>query len=147
MANLIPEETPRFRDPDSLEAQLSEYVKIKSTIDVMDSRAKEIRDRLFQELDGNGEEDDKGNLQLVLPLPIDGVVRLEKQRRVTRKIDEQTSEEIIAELGLEEEVYEVKRVINEDALMAAYYEGKITEEQLDAMYPASVTWALRTLKK
>lgn len=147
MANLIPEETPRFRDPDSLEAQLSEYVKIKSTIEMMDSRAKEIRDRLFQELDGNGEEDDKGNLQLVLPLPIDGVVRLEKQRRVTRKIDEQTSEEIIAELGLEEEVYEVKRVINEDALMAAYYEGKITEEQLDAMYPASVTWALRTLKK
>jgi hypothetical protein len=31
--------------------------------------------------------------------------------------------------------------------MAAFYENKITEDELDQMFPASVTWALRTLKK
>jgi hypothetical protein len=41
----------------------------------------------------------------------------------------------------------MKRVINEDALMAAYYEGKLTEEQLDEMFPTTVIWALTTLKK
>jgi hypothetical protein len=31
--------------------------------------------------------------------------------------------------------------------MAAYYQDKITEEQLDEMFPVNVVWALRTLKK
>jgi hypothetical protein len=31
--------------------------------------------------------------------------------------------------------------------MAAFYEEKITEDQLEEMYPLSVTWALRTVKK
>jgi hypothetical protein len=31
--------------------------------------------------------------------------------------------------------------------MAAYYQDKITEDQLDEMFPVTVTWALRTLKK
>jgi len=75
------------------------------------------------------------------------VLRIEKQRRATRKLDEVTAETLIDEIGLSDEVYEMKRVINEDALMAAFYEGKITEEQLDEMFPVSVIWALRTVKK
>jgi hypothetical protein len=31
--------------------------------------------------------------------------------------------------------------------MAAHYEGKLTEEELDDMFPVSVVWALRTVKK
>jgi hypothetical protein len=31
--------------------------------------------------------------------------------------------------------------------MAAYYEEKLTEDELDRMFPVNVTWALRTLKK
>jgi hypothetical protein len=30
---------------------------------------------------------------------------------------------------------------------AFFYENKITEDELDDMFPATVTWALRTLKK
>jgi hypothetical protein len=48
--------------------------------------------------------------------------------------------------GLEDDLYELKRVVKEDALMAAFYEEKITEDELDEMYPATVVWALRTLK-
>jgi hypothetical protein len=39
------------------------------------------------------------------------------------------------------------RVIDEDALMASFYEEKITEEQIDEMFPVVITWALRTPKK
>jgi hypothetical protein len=31
--------------------------------------------------------------------------------------------------------------------MAAYYEGTITEDELDEMFPVNITWALRTAKK
>ena len=44
-------------------------------------------------------------------------------------------------------MYELKRVVNEAALLAAHYEGKITEEELDEMFPVKVVWALRTVKK
>ena len=147
MAKVIEEEGTRFTDPESLEAQVREYGKIKTSMEILETRSKELRTKLFEHLDTEGEEDDKGNVQLELPTSIDGITRLEKQRRVTRKLDEVTAETIIDQTGLAEEVYEIKRVINEDALMAAYYEGKITEEQLDEMFPTNVVWALRTIKK
>jgi hypothetical protein len=146
MAKVSPEEI-RISNPDTLESQVREYAKVKASMDVLDARQKELRNLLFGHLDEEGLEDDKGNIQLEFNDPIDGITRLEKQRRVTRKIDELKAEEILEELGLTDEVYELKRVVNEDALMAAYYEEKISEDQLDEMFPANVVWALRTLKK
>jgi hypothetical protein len=90
--------------------------------------------------------DDKGNLILELETEIEGVRILEKQRRTSRKIDEVVADEIILEKGLEE-LYKVVRVIDEEALMAAMYDGKITEDELDAMFPSKVIWALNIKKK
>jgi hypothetical protein len=146
MANLIPEEG-RVVNPDDFNSQVREYVKIKSSMEIFETRAKELREKLFAVLDDEGLADEKGNLQYDLENPIDGVVRLEKQRRSTRKLNEFRAEEIIEAAGLSDDVYEMKRVINEDALMAAYYQDKITEEQLDEMFPVTVAWALLTKKK
>jgi hypothetical protein len=147
MANIINEGETRFSDPDDFNSQIQEYIKVKSSLDILEARQKELRDKLFTQLDLLGDEDSKGNIQLILDEEIGGIVRLEKQRRSSRKLDELKADELISELGLVDEVYEMKRVINEDALMAAFYEEKITEEQLDTMFPVTVTWALRTLKK
>ena len=146
MANVIPEEVSRFSDPNDFSTQVREFVKLKATMDILEARQKELREKLFEQLDLNGEEDSKGNIQLDLGFDAEGIVRLEKQRRTTRKLNELAADAIIEEAGIGLEVYEMKRVINEDALMAAYYEGKVTEEQLDSMFPVTVTWALRTLK-
>jgi hypothetical protein len=146
MAKRIEEETLRISDPDDLYTQIREYAQVKATMEVMEARAKELRDKLFAQLDTEGYEDEKGNIQIDLPEAIDGIVRLEKQRRVTRKLNEPKAEEILEANGLEE-VFELKKVVNEDALMAAFYENKITEDELDQMFPASTIWALRTLKK
>ena len=146
MANLIPEEG-RVVNPDDFNSQVREYIKIKRSREIFEARAKELREKLFSVLDDEGLADEKGNLQYDLENPIDGVVRLEKQRRSTRKLNEFRAEEIIEAAGLSDDVYEMKRVINEDALMAAYYQDKITEEQLDEMFPVTVAWALLTKKK
>jgi hypothetical protein len=147
MANIINEGETRFSDPNDFDSQIKEFIKVKSGLEILESRQKELREKLFSHLDLQGDVDEKGNIQFILDEAVDGIVRLEKQRRASRKLDELKADELIAELGLEDEVYEMKRVINEDALMAAFYEEKITEAQLDTMFPVTVTWALRTLKK
>jgi hypothetical protein len=147
MVNAIPEE-PRFNgDPDNFDTQVREYVRLKETIDSLDKRSKELREKLLVVVDSDGFEDDKGNIIYDLDTPIDGVIRLEKQRRATRKLDDQKAEEIIENKGLADKVYKMVRVIDEDALMAAHYEGELTEEEIDEMFPVTVVWALRTPKK
>ena len=147
MANVIPEAGREFADPENFDTQVREYVRLKASIDALDARAKELRETLMEKVSLEGEEDSSGNIQLTLDFDADGVMKLEKQRRTKRTLDEDTANELILQLGLGTDVYEIKQVVNEDALMAAFYEGKITEEQLDSMFPVTVTWALRTLKK
>lgn len=146
MAKLIEEEGTRFSDPNDLNSQVQEYLKLKASMAILEARQKELRDKLFTAIDEAGEVDDKGNINLDLSAEIDGVVRLEKQCRVTRKIDELKADEVISENGLDD-VYKTVRVIDEDALMAAHYEGRITADDLDAMFPPKVVWALTTKKK
>jgi hypothetical protein len=147
MGNLSPEETPRFSDPNTLEAQVAEYVKVKSAMEVLEARQKDLRDKLFNQIDLFGEVDPDGNIQVVLDEAIDGVVRIEKQRRVKRTLDEAVATSLLTELGIYDDVFELKPVLNEDALMAAFYEDKITEDQLDSIFPPKVTWAFWTRKK
>ena len=147
MANIVPEEGTRFSDPNDFNSQVSEYVRLKESLAHMDARSKELRDKIFARIDEEGEEASGGSISLYLDHDVEGVSRVEKQRRVTRKINETVAEQIIEETGIGDDVYEMKRVINEDYLMAALYQGKITEEQLDEMFPPTIVWALRTLKK
>lgn len=147
MVKIIEEEGTRFENPDSLVAQVREYAKVKSSIEVMEGRSKELREKLFDAIETLGFEDDKGNIQLELETEVEGIVRLEKQRRVSRKIDEGVAEGIIAKHGLEDELYKTIRVVDEDALMAAMYQGKLTEEEVDEMFPSKVVWALMPRKK
>lgn len=136
-----------FTNPDDPESKIREYIKLSASIEALDERKKELRNDLISLIDEDGYEDDKGNIQYEFSQPIEGVIRLEKQRRATRKLDEEKAEEVIEAAGIGEEVYKMVRVIDEDALMAQYYEGKITEEQIDEMFPTTIVWALRTPKK
>lgn len=147
MVNAIPEE-PRFSgDPDDFNTQVREYVRLKETVDALEIKQKALRDKILSVIDADGFEDDKGNVIYELDTPIDGVVRLEKQRRASRKLDELKAEEIIEAKKLTDKVYKMVRVLDEDAIMAAHYEGELTEEEIDEMFPVSVVWALRTPKK
>lgn len=146
MAKIIDEEGRQFSDPDDINSQVREYLKVKQTLDLMETRQKELREKLFLHLDNEGFEDDKGNIQIELDSEIDGIVRIEKQRRTSRKIDEAMAESILEANDLTESCTKMVRVVDEEALMAAHYEGKISEAELDSMFPAKVTWALMTKK-
>lgn len=143
---LIPEEGRTFADPDDFETQVREYVRLKASMKIMEARAKELNSKLMEKIELEGQEDSEGNIILDLEFDADGFTKLEKQRRAARKLDEVVAESVIADTGLEDEVYEMVKTLSEEKLMAAYYDGKITEEQLDSMFPVKVTWALWTKK-
>jgi len=142
----VKDEDLRNIDEEDFIAQTKKYAFIKAQLEFLEKEQKTLRAQLFEVLDAEGQEDDKGNIIIELPSDVDGVSSLVKQRRVSRKIDEDKAAEIIAEHGLEDTLYKTIRVVDEDALMAALYEDDLTEEEVDQMYPPTVTWAL-VLKK
>jgi hypothetical protein len=142
----VKNDEPRFSDENDLIARTKKYAFLKSQLDYFEKEQKALRALLFEDLDEIGEEDDKGNVIIELPEEVEGYSSVVKQRRVSRKIDEARAEEIIAEHELEDVLYKTIRVVDEDALMAALYEDVLTEEEVDEMYPQSITWAL-VLKK
>ena len=146
MANLIPEEPRKFSDPNNFETQVTEYIRLKASIKAMETRAKELNKVLMDKIDEQGDEDGDGNWILNLENSIDGFTYLEKQRRASRKLNESVAETILSSLGIEDEVYEMVKTLSEEKLMAAYYDGKVTEEQLDSMFPVTIQWALWTKK-
>jgi hypothetical protein len=147
MAELIPEEGTRFSDTNDFQSQVAEYVKLKESMSFMEARQKELREKIFAAIDTDGTEETSGSVSLYLDTPIGDVQRVQKSRRATRKLNEELAEAIIESAGISDDVYEMKRIINEGALMAAFYDEKITEEQLDEMFPTKVVWALDILKK
>jgi len=138
---------PREFNSDDLIGQTTEYAMLKKNIEQYEARQKELKASLFEKIETDGFEDDKGNLWLELPEPVEGYVSLQKQKRVTRKIDEMLAEDLIEKKGLADRLYKTVRVVDEDELMAALYEGLLTEEEVDEMFPAKVVWALMFSKK
>lgn len=132
----------RMSNPDDLVVQVQEYSFLKKQLEFFDKKTKELRDKLFEKIDESGEVDDKGNVVLELPEELDDFARITKQRRVTRKINEDIAMEIIEEKGLRDKLVKTVEVIDEDALMAALYSDELTEAEIDEMYPQTVVWAL-----
>jgi hypothetical protein len=130
------------REEDPLIKDAREYSFLKQQIDFLEKQQKEVRERLFSQLDELGEVDDKGNVIIELPEEVNGFGAVVKQRRVSRKIDELVADEIITEKGMEEQLYKTIRVVDEDALMAALYNDELTEAEIDLMYPQKIVWAL-----
>ena len=114
---------------DAFVAQAKEYIFLKKEIDALESKAKQLRDLIISEVDSLGEADSDGHILLDLDNEIDGVVSFKKERRVSRKIDEDKAAEIIDEKGLEEQLYKTVRVVDEDALMVALYSDLLTDRR------------------
>lgn len=147
MANRIEEEGTRFANPNDVQSLAAEYIKLKESITFMETRQKEIREKLFSKIETEGLEETSGSITLYLDSPVGAVLGIQKTRRAKRTLNEDLAESIIEQAGIADEIYEMKRTINEGALMSAFYEDKITEEQLDEMFPTTVQWALNMVKK
>lgn len=132
----------RVIDKDDVLSQTQEYAFLKKQTEYLEKQIKDLREKLFAKIEENGEPDDKGNIVFELPQEVDDFVAITKQRRVSRKINEDVAMQIIEDKNLRDKLVKTIEVIDEDALMAALYSDELTEAEIDEMYPQTVVWAL-----
>jgi hypothetical protein len=130
-----------------LTREVQQFVALKDQSSQLTSRQNEIKKRLQQVLKTEGTENDKGHLVLEINDEVSGVESIVNQKRVSKSLDLDVAEKILLEKNLFEQCVVFTPELDESAIMAAFYEGKLTEEDIDAMFPSEVTWAFTLQKK
>jgi hypothetical protein len=140
------EKPSRDVSPKGLLGTVKQYVNLKRRIDDLTKEQSVLKTELSDLVDKQGETDDKGHIWLPLPEEVDGVVSLKRERRVSQSLDMDAAILILTQKGLAERCIKPIPTVAEDEVMAALYEGKLTEEDVDAMFPKKITWAFITSK-
>jgi hypothetical protein len=69
------------------------------------------------------------------------IVGCERRSRTSTSLNEEKAMALIKKKKLEEECTEVVTVVSEDAILAANYQGKITDKELAGLYEEHTTYA------
>ena len=127
-------------------SELIDYVRqnsvLKDRLDELTSLQSDVKKNLKQGIEELGEADDRGHIVVDINDEVSGIARVMNQKRVSKTLDIEVAEKILAERGIHDRCITMVPVLNEDEIMAAFYEGVISEEDIDTMFPAKVTWAL-----
>lgn len=137
---------PQGLDIQALMRDVRVFEALRRQQEDLAERAKSVRNRLMATLDEYGEVDSKGHRVLDLPEQVDTVTSLVAQRAVSRGLDPDVAEEILKskpgsdddeEFTLYDECIELVPVLNEDTILAARFEGRLTDEEIDRMFPTT----------
>jgi hypothetical protein len=139
MPKVIERETPKA--PNELLKKVRSYVSIKGRIDDLTKEQSVLKSELSDIVDEQGIPDEKGHIWLELPEEVDGFKSLQRQRRVTQRLDEDVAETLLKEKGLSDRCWKMVPMLDESEVMACLYEGLLTEEEIDSMFPKSVSYA------
>ena len=121
--------------------EVRQYVALQKETKDIGKRQTEVKKRLQDAVIEFGETDDRGHIRIELNDAVSGVAEIVNQRRVSKALDIEVAEKLLEEKGLAESCMTMIPVLDEDAIMAAYYQGKLTEADIDAMFPPKVSWA------
>jgi hypothetical protein len=138
MPNIIPPDKPPVS---SVLSKVQQFIAIKRQVDDLTKEQSQLKTFLSDLVDQEGEPDDKGHLWYPLEQEVDGYRSLQRQRKVSQSLDSNEASRILKEKGLADRCYSMQPVLNEDEVMSCLYEGKLTEEDIDTMFPKKITWA------
>lgn len=126
---------------DELKTAARQYLGLKDQISLLSGRQSELKSRLLNELE-DVEPEDNGHKIVAFDDPNIGTVRVTKQRRVSKNLDMSVAEDLLTKKGIYNTCVKEIKVLDEDAIMTAYYEGLLTEQDIDAMFPSKESFAL-----
>jgi hypothetical protein len=127
---------------DNLRQEVQQYVTLKEDVSHIEDRVATLRKRILATVEELGTPNEKGSLVLPINDVKSNTGNVVKQRRVSKVFDESKADELLKEKGLFETVTKTITVLDQDAVMAAYYDGKLTDEDIETMFPEKVSWAL-----
>lgn len=130
----------------ALKAWVKEFVTVKRQVKTFSARQTELRDQISAVVEDTGYEDDKGHIWLDLDEPIEGVSQLKRERRVSQRLDEEQAEKILKRKKLYDDCVVMVPQFDEDAIMKAVWEKKITQKELERMFPQKISWAFITVE-
>lgn len=136
----------------AVKQRVSELAVLERQIKALGTRQKEVKDLLRALVEIEGESDEKGHQVFDLGEQVEGIGALIRQRRVSRSLDGDAARQILESIVTDEDFgrtlwndcVEMVPVLDEDKVMAAFYDGVLTEEQIDEMYTINETWAFVT---
>ena len=118
-----------------------QYLLIKDEVKLLTTRESEIKSRLIAVVD-EAEADERGHRVLTVVEPTTGdEVKLIRQRRVSKTLDMDIAEEILTKRGIKDTCIKMVPTLDEGAIMAAFQSNYLTEDDIDAMFPAKVSYA------
>jgi hypothetical protein len=115
---------------------------LKEEAERLTARQNDVKKRIQQGIDVLGEVDSRGHIVVEIDDDVTGIGKVIRQRRVSKSLDMEIAEQVLEAKGLSERCVKMVPVLDEDEIMAAFYEGELTEEDIDSMFPTKVTWAL-----
>lgn len=122
---------------DAIKEEVKQFNVLKDQITQLTERQSLIKKHLTDAIDEFGIEDDKGHITL----EYDEGQTIMKQRRASKNLDLAAAEIILTKKGIRETCIKMIPTLDEAAIMAAFYNGHLTEEDIDTMFPAKVTYA------
>jgi hypothetical protein len=125
-------------DKKQLTNEAKQYKSLKDEIKFLTDRLGDIKTRLNDAVKELGEVDGRGHITLEL----DDDIKVVNQRKVSKVLDNDTAMKILTDKNLLDQCAPLVRQVDQDAVMAAVYTGQLTEDEVDSMFPAKVTYAL-----
>jgi len=117
-----------------------QYLSLKDEAALLTNRTEQLKEQLLAAVEQE-EPDDRGHKKLIVEDKIKGEVTLTKQRKVSKTLDMNIAEDILTAKGIKDKCLKMVPVLDESAIMSSFYEGLLTEEDIDAMFPAKVIYA------
>ena len=127
---------------------LEQYSAIKDQTKFLAEREKALKEQLINYIDRFGEVDGKGHIVFEAPDNRAGVKEILKQRKVSKSEDLEVVERILKEKNLWDSCTETITItkVNQDAVMACVFKDELTEEEVDLMYPSTISYAFLVKK-
>lgn len=126
---------------DDIKSTARQFIRLRDEISLLTGRQSELKKRMTASLD-ELEPDDRGHRALKIEDDVFGEIKITKQRRVSKTLDMDIADKILTEKGIKNTCVKMVPTLDEAAIMSAFYEGYLTEEDIDAMFPAKESYAL-----
>jgi hypothetical protein len=137
---------PAVLNLEALREQVSRWYGLKTQTAMLDRKVKQDKDALKKIVQQHGEKDpEKGSLYLDLGGTVTDqkIACLKYQRNVSQPVvNMETAERILKKHKLWDKVTVLVPVLDQEQVYAAYYDGKISEDELSQMFHESITYSL-----